>query len=190
MLQGSSDSSVVHWPVADVGLLHRSVKPTRALKLAEVGEALPDFVASAIISRHWERPAEAVLFSWIVAELLINRAWKDRIDEVAISGSHRGRLQDTRSYTASVQIDSLHGLGRVSDEASRSLHQARGRRNALAHSAKLDNAAADECITAMGIAMVELGGVTLDQEVGHWQQLGSMGSPPATGGTASQAGTV
>jgi hypothetical protein len=171
VLRGSADMSVIHWPAADVELLRRSTEPTRALKLAAVSETLPDFVASAVISRHWERPAETLLFSWIVAEQLVNQAWEARIPEVALDPTHRDRLKDSRTYTAAVQTDTLHAIGRITDQASQALSRARSFRNALAHSAKLDDAAATAGLVAMGYAMTELADIELVRTPEEWSEL-------------------
>jgi hypothetical protein len=172
VLQGRGQSlSTIHWPVADAAVLETALGCTRASLLAAVAEPLPDFVASALMSRYWERPAEVVLFAWIVAEQLVNTSWKQYIDEVARSAGHRDRLKDFRTYTAAVQIDTLQADDRISPLAADSLHRARKRRNELAHAATLHTDAVEECITAMGDAMVQLAGVALDTNVEEWRQV-------------------
>jgi hypothetical protein len=162
VLEGGESVGVAHWPAADVGLLDRSIEAPRARQLADVSDVLPDFIASALISRVWDRPAETVLFSWIVAEQLVNRAWDSYVEEVHLDTSHKDRLTDHRSYTAAVQIDTLQAHDVLSAEASSALHRARKRRNALAHSATLHDDAVEEGIRAMGHALHELGEIELD----------------------------
>jgi hypothetical protein len=179
ILDGKYPLTTMHWPVADVAALRAAHPATRALKLAKINPALPDFVASAVASRYSERPAEALLFGWIVAEQLINTAWNDHVNAVSRNNTDRQRLTDGRSYTSAIQIDTLHALGRISTSTLDSLHRARKQRNALAHSAKLDHHAAVAAITAMGDAMIELAGIQVDPKHDEWRYTG--GAWPESG---------
>jgi len=97
-LSHEENLEIASWPAADETALQQAADAPNAVHLAEVSPALPDFIASALISLNWQRPAEAVLFAWIVAEQLVNSRWDEHVKAVKINAEHRKRLESGRDY--------------------------------------------------------------------------------------------
>ena len=76
---------------------------------------------------------QGMLMAWIVIESWIANEWSEIVERFGTSAKHRNRLEDTRSWTASVQADTLHLMGVIDSSELSRITVFRNRRNQVIH---------------------------------------------------------
>jgi hypothetical protein len=135
------------FPLVGAAIVEAVVAQGSVTRLVDVSETLPLLVAGTYFLYSRQQIAEAIVDSWIANEQIIDSCWGDYVS--VFDRPRRKRLEDTRTYTAAVQIEVLHTAGRIPDGLYRALNDARKVRNDLAHRAKLNREAATAAVTAM-----------------------------------------
>jgi hypothetical protein len=118
-------------------------------KLLTVSDALPAFIAAAYALFQRRLLAEALVDGWIVIEQVVNWLWREQYRPKAHDAAHRARLDDYRSFTANTKLETLLAAGAIQPELYDALQEARRRRNATAHGARVDLASAQTVVDAM-----------------------------------------
>lgn len=137
-----------YWtPNFDLDILDRIDGFSNASKLLRYGAMLPTLLVSAAFHASRYNISETVLSSWIVCEALVSARWDEYVMELA--PERKKRLNDTRTYSASVRLEVLRTVGALDDECYTLLHQARAARNDLAHNVRVTVEKAAVCVSAM-----------------------------------------
>jgi len=131
-----------------VDVLNKVTKQQMSSQLEDISDNLPTFVASAysLFSRH--AYSEALLDSWIVVEQIIDWLWKEYLANIN-DRPRKDRLSDTRTYSASVRIETLFTTNKIPLSLYEIIHTARKHRNELAHRAKINLDMAQDSLSAM-----------------------------------------
>jgi len=138
----------IGWPVHGESLLDEVAGLARTRILAAMSATLPSLVAGAYYNYSRRQPAEALMDAWIVAEQILDSMWTEYVS--GLEGAKRKtRLEDSRTYSASVRIEVLRTAGVTDEDMYEDLHQARKARNDLAHRALIDKEAALQGMCAM-----------------------------------------
>ena len=162
MSVGFSDRPNLYWPpnhywfLADHQLLEMVAPPEDAMKLKELGDAIPSLLVAAVYhcTRHYI--AGTIMSCWILCEAIIAGTSNTYVRQIA-NGKRRARLGDYRAYSASVQLEVLLAAGVISSALYDALNAARKVRNDLAHIGKMDNQSAGICVDAMRLTIEFVG---------------------------------
>jgi len=138
----------IGWPLRAESLLDEAARLARTRVLAAISAALPSLVAGAYYHYSRRQPAEALTDAWIVTEQILDSMWAAHVCAVD-DGKRKERLNDSRTYSASVRIEVLHTACAIDKDAYEDLHEARLGRNQLAHRALIDLNAASQGMGAM-----------------------------------------
>ena len=133
-------------------VLEKAVSLTYGNKLAEISASLPEFVAGAYSLYSQRQINEALADSWIVCEQLLNHLWQTYSAEIKDT-PRKKRLEDTRTYSASVRLEVLKTAQLLPDALYQALHKARDHRNKLLHRANMSLQATSESMTAMKMTL-------------------------------------
>jgi hypothetical protein len=110
-----------------------------------------DNIASLLLEAHTHfsesEYRQCFLMAWMVVEAWLMNEWSGVVDNTATSNKHRQRLEDTRSWTASVVAETLHMLGSIDRAQLKRLTRFRDIRNDVVHrSANPDKEQAKEML--------------------------------------------
>jgi hypothetical protein len=78
----------------------------------------------------------AVINYWAVIERLVNELWNVMIKEESITGQRRDRLDDSRTFSAAVMIETLALLSRIPSDIYEDITKIRQARNRWMHALK------------------------------------------------------
>ena len=160
-----------YWLPADPGVPARVKALTHALALRKVSESVPILVVAAISHLDRRNNAEAIISCWIVCEQILTFVWDsyrdalpalqlDRLTARTVldaDKSREDRLNDHRTYSASVQAEVLLTAGILPPAAYALLQAARKIRNDLAHRAKIVPESTRTVFEAMRAMMALIG---------------------------------
>jgi len=149
------------WPIRPETVLQKAGSLTRANRLAEISPSMPEFVAGAYSLYSQRQINEALADSWVVCEQLLNYLWQRHCAEMA-DKPRKKRLDDTRTYSASVRLEVLRTAELLPDSLYQVLHKARDHRNKLLHRAKMDFQATSESMTAMKMMLEDILGEPIE----------------------------
>ena len=116
--------------------------------LVKISEELPALIVGAYSLFSQRQLSESLIDSWIVCEQAINHLWKNYLSTIKDT-SRIKRLNDSRTYSASVRTEILHSIGKIPTPIYEELNKARKNRNDLAHGAKTTLSAATICLNTM-----------------------------------------
>ncbi len=150
------DESVA-WSHIDVTLLREAKELSRARTLRATASSMPTLVASAYYHHTSGDLGEAQALSFIVTEQIVSSFWRDHL--ATLSGARKERLEDTRTYLLSVQLEVLLTAGRITRELYDAIHEARRPRNDLTHRAVVTAAGSEASMQAMRLLIQELCGL-------------------------------
>jgi hypothetical protein len=139
---------------ADEEKLRQACSLERAKMLSDISPELPTLVAAAYSSFSRRQLSAALNDSWVVVEQVLDAAWSTYTSGLPEAG-RRGRLTDTRTYTAAVRTELLYTIGVIDSDAYEALNRARKYRNGFIHGAKIDLSATQHCMTSMRL-MIEM----------------------------------
>jgi hypothetical protein len=171
-----------HWPPnfywtahGDKEILDTVEKLANAPLLSLVAPSLPSLVAAAAFHAARHNLSETIITSWVVVELILYHQWVGHLRSLPDSARRR-RLQDTRTYSAGVQVEVLLTAGLIQGDVYDKVQSARKTRNDFAHRGAASADGAAGCMEAMR-AMVNLLGVRVERLSGFAYQSGGIGSP-------------
>lgn len=148
LLQSVNTGNWFSWTKRQEGVLEKIEFLECTSTLNKISETIPPLIIGAYTSLSSQQFSEATIDSWMVIEQIIDFLWKEYTDSLADS-KRKTRLNDTRTYSASVRLEVLLTTGIIPQDLSDNLHKVRAIRNDLVHRAKTDFTAAIESIKAL-----------------------------------------
>lgn len=136
------------WTRYDEALLDRAAAQTCTGRLIDISPSVPTLIVGAYSLFARRLLSEALIDGWIVTEQLIDHLWQRHISPVK-DKARRERLEDDRSYPASIRVEMLLTAGVIDGQMAEATQVARQHRNRLAHRAKISLQATTECLDAM-----------------------------------------
>jgi hypothetical protein len=137
---------------ADEEKLRQACSFERAKVLSGISPELPTLVAAAYSSFSRRQLSAALNDSWVVVEQVIDDVWNQYTSGLPEAG-RRGRLTDTRTYTAAVRTELLYTAGEINSDTYEALNRARKYRNDFIHGAKIDLSTTQHCMTTMRLIL-------------------------------------
>lgn len=139
-------------------LLDEAKSLRRTSVLLGVATSVPSLIVGAYYYFMRRQESEAVITSWLVVEQILNFWWDQHVNTLQMS-DRRQRLQDARTYTASVRAEILHTVGLLTADVYDAIQLARKHRNNLAHRVRVDIEAAGHCMGTLQIVIEQICGV-------------------------------
>lgn len=136
ILSGRGIRTIAH-PRYPLETLERVARLERARALHAISPTMPTFVASAYALFSQRQLAEALASAWITIEQFIDRKWNDYVAATGATGALLRRLQSSRYHPVFARIETLRADGVLADSLCDTVDQARQRRNALMHGARV-----------------------------------------------------
>ena len=164
-----------YWTPHDPKILERIDGLRGVTRLREISTTLPTLLVSAVYHASRHALAEGIVTAWIVCEEILSFLWDRYVSSVS-EKDRRDRLNDHRTYSASVRLEVLLDIGVISDALYKLLHEARKVRNALAHRAVMGQEAAATSNRALRETL-RLMEITVDYLPGYSYSSGGMGPP-------------
>jgi hypothetical protein len=164
-----------YWFVHDESLLDRACELRNALRLQQISQSLPSLLVAAIYNVERHNLPEAIISAWIVCEELISFLWDEYVN-TNTDRKRRDRLNDHRTYSASVRLDMLLAEKVLAPELNQVVHEARRVRNALAHRASISRSAAEACDLALRELLHRVG-VSTGRLPGYTSSASGIGGP-------------
>lgn len=150
----------------------QTLEAAMSRRLSEISPQLPQAVAAAYFWHSQRQNVAALLNAWITCEQVLDHWWRQHIATIPAK-ERRNRLRDSRTYGSSVRIETLQGVGWLSDDLADALHIARQARNQLAHRATLTMDGTTQAMLTMKATLEKV----LDQSLaapslGEWMHWG------------------
>jgi hypothetical protein len=130
--------------------------PENGLALESLSPTLPTLLVAAVYHAFRHHLGEAIVTAWIVCEQILSHLWDRHVTNIE-DPARRKRLEDSRTYSASVQAEVLLTKGELDNETYRLVQSARKLRNDLAHRSLMGHDAVDQCTVAMGAMLRKIG---------------------------------
>lgn len=164
-----------YWTPYDPAVLQRIDGAHRSERLMEVSDTLPLLVVAAVFHSSRHNIPETVISAWIVCEELLANLWKKHLSSVT-RADRRRRLEDSRTYTASVQAEVLLTAGLIDEEIYATVQDARRIRNNLAHGSAVNQNGAAVAMRGLKL-MLNLFGASSEHLPGFSFVGGGIGHP-------------